>query len=397
MNFDYVVLIDVGSYTISGSVISTNTKDKILAKVIIPSEGIQNGIIKNTRGFSNAITNVIKKLEKQINFNITKINLILSGCFTKSFYILTKFQITEEITNEQLEVLYKEAMKNFKRNDVEILKYYPIEFLLDSNLVDKPIGMIGKELIIRMHIIACDKSALDNMVYTLGRCHLEVERIFPSIYLSGLILLNEAELQQGTLLIDLGDSTITWGFFYNSLSYLNSINEGINFINQSILKDLNLENIEEARVILAKYATAVDINFSSSDELIYINQNQAITNLELYKIVSNCLDYLLEKVFLDLEETDIKNLIKKIYIIGGGANIDYIKQYITEFFNIPVGDINLNKFNLKDIYNQQDILNFLPHYGAAKYITNESLNNNSTAIQKKGFNKIFTKFLSFFE
>lgn len=391
-----IVTIDIGSYAISGSIIENNRKEKILARVIVPSDGIEAGIIKNTRSFSNAIANLIKKLEKQVNFNITKINLVISGCSMKSFYVLSKFQINEEISTQKLDFFYLDCMKNFNKPEFEVLKYYPIEFILDGNSVDKPVGMIGKELLIRMHIIACDKSALDNMVYTLGRCHLEVQKIFPSIYVSGISFLTESELNQGTLLIDLGDSTITWGVFYNSLSYLNHIDQGISFINKNILKDLNLSRIEEARIILAKYAIAVDIN-SNNDELIYINQNQAIVNSELYKIVSESLEKLFEKIIIDIKENNIDHLIKKIYLIGGGANIEYIKQFVSDLFHVPVGDININKLHIKDLNTQTDLLTFLSHYGVIKELseTTEVLNNKDN--NTNGFSRFFNKVLNFFE
>ena len=181
MSSQTVVTIEMGTYRLSGVIMDcSRSKHKLLARAVAPSFGIQCGVIKNARSFSKSIFQLITKLENNSNQPIKKVNLSISGCSIRSFYVLRKFDLNSssgELTKEDIKFFTSECLQAFYMPDLEILEYYPIEFILDGRLVDKPIGMIGKELMIRLHVIGCDKAALDNLVYNLSQSHLSIQKI----------------------------------------------------------------------------------------------------------------------------------------------------------------------------------------------------------------------------
>lgn len=396
------VIYEIGTYTSSGMIIENDKSPKLLAKAIVPSYGIDSGVVKCVEDFVESTIKLTTKLENISNNHIKKVNLSITGCFIKSLYTQAKFNINinnGEITKEDLQFFVNETLKKFHNseynNNIEILVYYPVAFFLDNNFVDKPIGMIGKELIVNLHIIVCDKNILNNMIGCLGRSYLAVEKVLPSILVKGYAFLTPEEMKSGTLLIDLGESAVTLGFFLDgNLCYMKTIDIGISLITENIFNGLNLASLNEARILQTKHAQAFDTSMTNGGELIYIDQNQPINSSELFVLVSDGLGKIFEKILNEIQENLDHKLIKRVYLVGGGANIPYINQYVAEFTGLNVRNIHLNNKSFLKNIPQEELLTFLSHYGFTKYLfeheANKNFNNNKIT------NNIFDKIKSFF-
>lgn len=401
MSSQTLVTINIGTYSLSGAIMDcSKVRQKLISRVVVPSFGINCGVIKDVRSFSKSIFQLVTKLENNSNQPIKKVNLSISGASIRSFYILKQFSIDtsgSEITKEDIRFFISECLRGFYKPDVEILDYYPIQFILDDKVVEKPVGMIGDKLMIRLHIIGCDKSSLDNLVHTLSQSHLAIEKILPSVLVSGYGFLSPEEMKNGTLVIDLGESTTTIGFFLDgSLIYIKTINIGTYLITENIFNELGLSSMEDAKILQTKHAKALDINMglNGNDELIYINQNQVINSSELSEIVHISLNRIFTEVLQDIDDNLMRSMIQRVYVIGGGANIMYINQYVADISNLNVKEI---VFDTKAILREippQDLLAFLPHYGFVKYLMDHEKDGNASPDKKS--NGLFAKIKNFF-
>ena len=61
--------------------------------------------------------------------------------------------------------------------DQRLLLVEPQEFIIDGNQVREPVGMSGRRLEIRTHIVTGAQSAAENVLKCVRRCGLEVDQI----------------------------------------------------------------------------------------------------------------------------------------------------------------------------------------------------------------------------
>src|SRR5690606_19695063 len=87
----------------------------------------------------------------------------------------------------------------------EVLHAQPVNFALDhrSGLAD-PRGQIGHRLACDMHLLSVDGGAIQNLLYCIQRCDLELAGIASSAYVSAISSLVEDEQELGAACIDLG-------------------------------------------------------------------------------------------------------------------------------------------------------------------------------------------------
>ncbi len=87
----------------------------------------------------------------------------------------------------------------------EVLHAQPVNFALDhrSGLGD-PRGQIGHRLACDMHLLSVDGAAIQNLLYCIKRCDLELAGIASSAYVSGISSLVEDEQELGAACIDMG-------------------------------------------------------------------------------------------------------------------------------------------------------------------------------------------------
>jgi len=94
----------------------------------------------------------------------------------------------------------------------EILHAQPVNFALDhrSGLID-PRDQIGQRLACDMHMVTVDTPVIENLIYCLRRCDLELAGLALSSYVSGISALVEDEQELGAACIDMGGGTTKVG------------------------------------------------------------------------------------------------------------------------------------------------------------------------------------------
>jgi cell division protein FtsA len=87
----------------------------------------------------------------------------------------------------------------------EVLHAQPVNFALDhrSGLGD-PRGQIGNRLACDMHLLSVDGGVVQNLLYCIKRCDLELAGIASSAYVSAISSLVEDEQELGAACIDMG-------------------------------------------------------------------------------------------------------------------------------------------------------------------------------------------------
>ena len=375
---DPVGIIELGNVTISCLIfkIVNNTNSEILSTSITPSEGIYNDVVVNLTKAANAIRLCISSAEEKAKISLKKIHVI----FEQPDFLCTKFSKQKKIDGskiyrDDIEFLLKEGKKQLVLNDKNqsIIHIFNHNYIVDGKtFVEEPIGIYADSLTHEMTFVTAPKNNLKNINQAFISCDIEIGRLISRTFVLGTKLLNEKELQFGSVLINLGFEKISLGLFKN-LALVHSITLpiGINHITKDIAKVCSL-NLNESEVI----KNNIDFSFQNNQNLFDKNnylKNTYFINSNFRKISKNLiLDVIkarLDEIFALLKKQLIVpgfnfNSGINLLLVGEGSNLFNLEKYCTNFFGQNVKTIDNNNVE-KDEYLEK---NFIPSLGALKII-----------------------------
>jgi cell division protein FtsA len=100
------------------------------------------------------------------------------------------------------------------RDGRAVLHSLPISYALDDVTgIRDPRDMLARRFGVDMHVVTADIAAARNLMLAVERCHLSVEAMVASPYVSGLSVLADDEADLGSAVIDLGAGTTTLAVF----------------------------------------------------------------------------------------------------------------------------------------------------------------------------------------
>ncbi|MGX6960845.1 MAG: cell division protein FtsA [Rickettsia endosymbiont of Pentastiridius leporinus] len=338
------VALDFGSSKIAviAAYISKKGEIKVASQNLHHSKGVKSGIILNLKNAESSIISAIYALEKECGKNIKKVILSLSGAATKSYYVNYSTKIGgQTVTEQDIKKLVQKALSEFKVKDQEIIHYFPLEFTLDNNGIENPIGMYGRELGCELHIIAASSNMLSNIVQCFAKCHVEVTNITLAIYASAISCLTNDEKNLGSLIIDMGDKTTCFGiFFAGKLIYTGHVSIGSFHITSDIAKVFGLD-LTAAEKLKILYVNAVLSSFDK-DNVINMDDFQAdihhspagaITIYKLAEVIKARAEEILSMVKYEYDKaTKGQVAVYRVVITGGGSQLRGLKELSSRIF-----------------------------------------------------------------
>lgn len=338
------IAFDIGSSKIAAIAanVDKNGQAKINSQILQYSEGFKSGFVTNMDAAENSIMTAIFALEQECDKSIKQVSVSLSGFGVKSYYINQKIKLgNQAISKQDLRKLINKALAEFKVKNAEIIHYFPLEFIIDDKQsVENPIGMHAKELACQLHIISADRLMLMNLNKCLAKCHVNISEIFLSIYASGVACLSEDEKKLGTIIIDMGSNTTSFGVFLEGqLAYADHVEIGSLDITKDIAKAFSI-SIAEADKLKILYGNAtpslaknIDIKLDEKEQ----NRELSINSIELAKIIENRIIKIFALIKEKYDKLGIDHMLaRKIVVTGGGAPLSGLSNQISAIFQKQV-------------------------------------------------------------
>ena len=371
-------IIELGNINIKCLIfkIKNNNESEILSTSVTLSEGIHNGMVVNLTKASNAIRSCISAAEKKARILLKKINVV----FEEPEFLSTKFSKHKKINGskihkDDIDFLLKEAKKQLILNDEKqsIIHIFNHNYIVDGKaFAEEPIGVYADSLSHEMTFITMPKNNLKNINQAFIDCDIEIERLISNTFALGVKLLNNKELEFGSILIDMGFEKISLGLFKN-LALIHSITlpVGINHITKDISKVCSL-NIDESEVIKNNIDFSLQNNQDIFDKNDYL-KNTYFINSSFRKIskslILNVIKARLDEIFATIKKHIIVpgfNLNSGIgfLLVGGGSYLLNIEKYCANFFGPNIKKLRENK-NEKENYLDK---NFASCLGALRII-----------------------------
>ena len=371
-------IIELGNINIKCLIfkIKNNNESEILSTSVTLSEGIHNGMVVNLTKASNAIRSCISAAEKKAKILLKKINVV----FEEPEFLSTKFSKHKKINGskihkDDIDFLLKEAKKQLILNDKKqsIIHIFNHNYIVDGKaFAEEPIGVYADSLSHEMTFITIPKNNLKNINQAFIDCDIEIERLISNTFALGVKLLNNKELEFGSILIDMGFEKISLGLFKN-LALVHSITlpVGINHITKDISKVCSL-NIDESEVI----KNNIDFSFQNNQDIFDKNdylKNTYFINSSFRKISKSLILNVIKARLDEIFETIKKHIIVPGFnlnsgigflLVGGGSYLLNIEKYCENFFGPNIKKLRENK-NEKENYLDK---NFASCLGALRII-----------------------------
>ena len=353
---DSIGIIELGNINIKCLIfkVKDNNESKILSTSITSSEGIHNGIVVNLTKASKAIRSCISITEKKAKILLKKINVVLEG----PEFLSTKFTKHKKINGskihkDDIDFLLKEAKKQLILNDKKqsIIHIFNHNYVVDGKAFpDEPVGVYADSLSHEITFITIPKNNLKNINQAFIDCDIEIERLISNTFALGAKLLNNKELEFGSILVDIGFEKISLGLFKN-LALVHSITlpMGINHITKDISKVCSL-SMDESVVI----RNNIDFSFQNNQNLFDANgylKNSYFINSSFRKISKNLILNVIKARLDEIFETVKKQIIVPEFnlnsgigflLVGGGSYLPNIEKHCEKFFGPRIKKLSDN-------------------------------------------------------
>ncbi len=342
--------IDVASGKVRVMIMSIdkNSKFVLQGKSEVESVGYKGGKILDFDAFSNSINTALEIAEKQVGKNISDVVISLSDFKYKSYFLKSKIDLPFErkITDADIKKCTSNLSLNQTVNfDKETLVHViPVEYIIDNNrVVDNPEGNFAKSLVIRYHIITVDSGMYSSLIKIFNSLNLNVRKVVASAYASSLSSLIDDDRQVGTLLIDIGKSTMSVAIFIDDkLCYNYSFPLGGDAITNTISKQMNVR-FSEAERLKIRYGAKPPMALDFSDYInVYMigdngeNDEREILKSDYLTVSSNATRSLFLIIKKYFEQEKVLSYINRVVVTGGGSKLSGIKDIISEVFSCPV-------------------------------------------------------------
>ena len=304
---------------------------RVLGAATTRSRGVRFGEIDAMQETERAIRTAVQAAQKMANVRVDHVMACFSGAGPRSY------GLAGEVAIEGNNVDERDVGRALAACDVpdfgegrDVLHAQPVNFALDHRTgMTDPRGQIGNKLAVDMHLLTVDTNVIENLLYCIKRCDLELAGLASSAYASALAALVEDEQELGSACIDLGGGTSGISIFIKRhMIYADCVRMGGDHITSDISKGLQIPFATAER--LKTFYGGVVATGMDDREIIEIggetgdweHDRRTITRSELIGIMRPRVEEILEEVRLRLDAAGFEHLpSQQIVLTGGGSQI----------------------------------------------------------------------------
>ncbi len=304
---------------------------RVIGAATTRSRGVRFGEIDAMQETERAIRTAVQAAQKMANIRVDHVIACFSGANPRSYGLDGVVDVNGSAVTEDdvARVLAACDMPDIGEGR-EVLHAQPVNFALDhrSGLND-PRGQIGNRLAVDMHVLTVDSAVIQNLLYCIKRCDLELAGLASSAYVSGISALVEDEQELGAACIDLGGGSTGLSIFVKKhMIYSDSVRLGGDHVTSDISKGLQVP-LSTAERIKTFYGGVVATGMDDR-EMIEIggdtgdweHDRRTVSRAELIGIMRPRVEEILEEVRACLDASGFEHLrSQQIVLTGGGSQI----------------------------------------------------------------------------
>jgi cell division protein FtsA len=211
-NENIITVIDLGSAkTVVLVVETTEAGLRYRGHGIAPSAGTRRGVIVDLELAGRSVSEAVSRAEKACGLALESAVVGISGPHIRSVNshgVISLGPRARELTSADVQAAGDRAREIPMPEDREILHLLQQEFVVDDqDGVRHPVGMLGRQLEVRVHVITAAHSAVQNVITALNRAGMHVENTVYEALACSESVLRRDERELGAAVIDIGAGT----------------------------------------------------------------------------------------------------------------------------------------------------------------------------------------------
>ena len=339
-----VVGLDIGTTKVCviAAEVAPDNNFRVIGFGEAPSEGLNRGVVTNIRAAVKSIRKAIDECQLKSGIEINNVYTGIAGHHIQGLNKDGVVAVTGDTINESDIQRVIESARATNSPDKEILHTLIQEYIVDGqDGVNNPIGMAGRRLEAKVHIILGSVTSAANIVQCCNNADLNVQNIVLEPFASSISILEEEEKELGVVLLDIGGGTSDMVIYKNgSIIHTSVLPLGGNQVTTDIAIGLRTTKIEAIR-IKHDYGTALVSNVKKGETLTL----KGIAGREDRIIDKRLLAEVIEARFREIFHL-IQNELKKsgyasasaagIVLTGGSSLMKDIDILAEDVFGMPV-------------------------------------------------------------
>jgi len=302
---------------------------RVIGAATTRSRGVRFGEIDAIPETERAIRTAVQAAQKMANVRVDHVIACFSGARPRSYGLAGEIQLPAGQVGDQDvgRVLAACDVPDFG-DDREVLHAHPVNFSIDHRTgLGDPRGHVGNRLAADMHLMTIDTSAIQNLLYCIQRCDLELAGIGSSAYASGISALVEDEQELGAACIDMGGGATGLSVFIKKhMIFADAVRMGGDHVTSDIAKGLQVPMAVAERIKTMHggvVATGMD-----DREMIEIGADcgdwekdrRRVSRTELIGIMRPRVEEILEELRALLDAAGFDQLPSQQIVLTGGAS-----------------------------------------------------------------------------
>ncbi len=340
MKKDTIIYVDLGgSHTslIAGKVLDDNSV-RIIDLQSKPTNYVKSGVIQT--GNISTLAYDIHTLEQYLSnknqlANIHSVTISTNAKSTKISEYEVTASIGRKVTKDDLLKLEEKCEKEIceKNNKVHVFDCIALEYVIDGNVVDNPVGQKASQLTVFYNVVIGHNLIVTNITKCFERTGLAVDYIHTGIEAVSTAVLSEKQIKEGTILLMLGATTTTMGIYADGIlqDMLVVPFGGKNITDDIASVGISEEYAEKLKLLKGKAMTKLEKepvivqipNVDENEEPIKFNTSF------LAQIIEARLDETFEPVVKKINSLDYLGNAE-IILTGGASKLNGLTEYLEE-------------------------------------------------------------------
>ncbi|MEM8632261.1 MAG: cell division protein FtsA [Pseudomonadota bacterium] len=319
--------IEAGGDGVGG--LAGQARFRVIGAATTRSRGVRFGEIDAIRETERAIRTAVQAAQKMAEIRVDHVIATISGARPRSYGLAGALDLEADIVSDGdvAGVLAACDVPDYGA-DRDVLHAQPVNFAIDhrSGLAD-PRGQIGNRLAVDMHLLTVDSAVIQNVIYCVKRCDLELAGLASAAYVSAVSSLVEDEQELGAACIDMGGGTTGLSVFLKKhMIYADSVRLGGDHITRDIAQGLQVDYATAERLKTfhgGVLATGLDdremieIGGESGD---WDRDRRCVSRAELIGIIRPRVEEILEDIRAALDAAGFEHLPSQQIVLTGGAS-----------------------------------------------------------------------------
>ncbi|MFQ6604543.1 MAG: cell division protein FtsA [Fidelibacterota bacterium] len=347
--------IDIGSDIIRCVIVQrseSNDKPTLLGVGTAPSTGIRKGGIIHRDRVVSELEQAITDAETMANTKIESAWCSITGNHIRGINTNGATPINkapgsgvpqeQEIRREDVQKALEMTKNITFPADRNILHVLPQEFIIDTMTgIKDPVGMTGRRLEARVHLVTSAISAMTNLVNCVEELGIIVNGLVFQGLASSLSTLDADEMELGVACVDIGaEMTEVTVFLEDGVRHTGVVSIGAESITNDIAVMLQIPK-KAAEEVKRKYASAkaamaspeLDFEIPDSESSL----KRVVSEHELSRYVEARMIEILQLASREIAKADIhEKLTYGLVLTGGGARLKNIAALAEEVLQVRV-------------------------------------------------------------